>query len=733
MKTRHGTITSLLMAALASAGMWLAAPPSLQGGVNTWTSELPDGYSIVAVNPQDPRVVYASTASDLFRSVDGGRTWRRVRSFNSVYSLLASPVSPSTLYVSAAPDDFHTGLFKSEDAGLTFTEILDGVYVTALASSATSLCAGTGGGGLVYKSSDGGSSWGQPSHVSSPYADIAALLFDPKNDATVYAATDEYDYPSYAPLAPFFKKSTDGGETWTDLSSVGAPVSAIAIDPTNSSRIFAGLPRVGHGFPVLGIRRSDDGGGSWVSAAAGLRGAGVESLVIDPRDSNTLYAGTNRGVYRTRNAGASWSPIGQQLTDSVTVSALSIDATGRFLQAATSSGTFRLEIGDGAVDIASGDAGQSRILVWDSGRLSVSTITDAGSQASTPFEGPFGNWAATAISDGADGLSRVLWQNGDGQVGLEVVGPSGSEAAIRFFPRGGWTAIDLSVGPDGVSHLLWVSAEHQVRVDAVDGSGALTLGHTLGPYGGWSAQAIADGPDGSTWVLWRHVDGRAGIFRSGGGNGDAAFRWDAAPGWSAEDVAVATDGLPRVLWTNRDGRARIATVDANGDLMAAAAYDNTGYTARRIAASSDGLTRVLWTTPAGTGLVWRFNADNSRSIDSTTPQPPLDITGDWTGGYDSRDVECPQGTASTTATFTQSGSDVLGRLVVGPLGDCATPGVVYCYATVSGSRISGTLRDNRSRAASFSGFVDSQQMSVQVSDWGSGVEQIPGGSLKLTR
>lgn len=732
MKTRHGMITSILMVALASAWMWLAAPPSLQGGVNSWTSEFPDGYSVVAVNPKHPLVVYASTGSDLYRSDDGGRSWTRIRSFNQIYSCLVDPVLPSVLYLSASPDDFHSGLFRSEDAGQTWTQTLDDVWVTSLAASATSpstVLAGSGNDGSVYKSGDGGRQWNRTTRPSfRTSTTIAALLLDPKNDATVYAATDDYDYPSYAPLAPFFRKTTDGGETWTFLSGIEAPVSAIAIDPIHSSRLFVGLPSVRHGFPILNVRRSDDGGGSWVSASAGLDAPGVESLVIDPRDPDTLYAGTPTGIYRTRNAGASWSPFGQQLTHFDDVSALSIDASGRFLHAVTTHGTFRLEIGEGAVDIASGAGGQSRILVWDADRLSVTTLADAGSQTSTPFEGPFGEWAATAISDGADGLSRVLWQNGDGRVGLEVIGPSGADSAVRFAARLSWTAIDLSAAPDGATHLLWVSADHKARVDTLDATGAVTQqGRTLGPYGGWSAQAIADGPDGSTWILWRDTDGRAGISRSGGGNADAAFRWDAAPGWSAEDLTVAADGLPRVLWTNSDGRARIATVEPSGDLTASTDYDNSGYVARRIAASSDGLTRLLWTAADGTGLVWRFNPDNSRSSDSSTPAT-LSVAGDWTGRFDPKDLECPQGSAPTTATFTQSGSDVLG-----PLGDCATPGLVSCTATISGSQISGTLTDNRSRSRSFSGFIGPQQVSIDVSDWGSGDNRIAGGSLTLTR
>ncbi|MEP6995741.1 MAG: hypothetical protein ABI968_14560, partial [Acidobacteriota bacterium] len=599
------------------AWIFLVAPALLRAGVNTWTKGLTLYGQIVATDPFNPHVVYAAGYDgDLYRSDDGGRSWTRVGSFNSIESLLVSPTSPSTVYLGANRSE----VLKSGDRGVTWNQTPINDAVSALAASTTSpstLYAGTPSGG-VYRSVDGGDQWGQPNYLKgSPDGAerIAALVTDPKNDATIYAGA----------LEPFFSKSTDGGATWADLSDINGPVKTIAIDPANSSTLFAGTAylvfgrRGGYGAFAGAVFRSGDGGITWSPAGLSAYGA-VNSLVIDPHNPSTLYAGTDGGVYQTRDAGATWVPFGQQLIG-LRTRALALDASGRFLHAATWGRAFDLEIGEGALDVSSGAAGQNRVLFWGAGRLSVRTLDESGNWTSTPFEGPFSGWTATAISDGADGLSRVLWQNGDGRVGLEIVGPSGSQAAFRFVAEPLWTAIDVSVGVDGQAHVLWTSAIGETFIQSVDSSGLATPGQRSGPYAGWSTRAIADGPDGATWVLWRRTDGTAGVSRSKAGEADAAFRWAAIPGWTVEDLAVASDGLPRILWTNPDGRMAIWSVDAQGRLTDEKAYSSAGLEARRIAASSDGLTRVLWSAADGSGALWLFNPDNSLNSQQVTPGP----------------------------------------------------------------------------------------------------------------
>src|SRR5262249_47618988 len=81
---------------------------------------------------------------------------------------------------------------------------------------------------------------------------------------------------------------------------------------------------------------------TWTLSSGGLTATDVRGLAIDPLDSDTLYAGTNGGgVFRSEDAGKSWLPLNDGLTD-LHVGALAIDASGSRLHAVTESGGFDL-------------------------------------------------------------------------------------------------------------------------------------------------------------------------------------------------------------------------------------------------------------------------------------------------------------------------------------------------------------------------------------------------------
>lgn len=90
--------------------------------------------------------------------------------------------------------------------------------------------------------------------------------------------------------------------TWQETGGPGASEHALVIDPTNSQIIYAGTD-------FGGAVKSTNGGSSWSSINSGLIG-GVDSLAIDPTKTQTIYAGTqNNGVFKSINGGASWSAI----------------------------------------------------------------------------------------------------------------------------------------------------------------------------------------------------------------------------------------------------------------------------------------------------------------------------------------------------------------------------------------------------------------------------------------
>jgi hypothetical protein len=337
----------------------------------------------------------------------------------------------------------------------------------------------------------------------------------------------------------------------------------------------------------------------------------VVALVVDPRSSNTIYAGTDQGVFRSTEGGAGWSGFNAGLGNSY-VSSLTIDRTGRMLHTG-GNGVFDYQIFSGALDLSVGTDNESRLLFTDpDGHLVFRTVDSAGNSASDGPYGPYSGWLPAAFADASDGLTRVLWNNLDGSAALWLYGSQGNQASYRLGPVEGWTAADAAAGAPGTTHILWTHTDGRAGLWAVDNSGNVSYGPKLGPYSSWSAVAIADRADGATRLLWNKVDGSAGLSFVASSGLLATYRYGGNAGWRAVDLAVGADGQTRILWSNADGRMMLWRVDDSGNVTAnGPVYDApAGFTAQRVSAGPDGHTQVLWNDADGSALLWQMSADN---------------------------------------------------------------------------------------------------------------------------
>lgn len=105
-------------------------------------------------------------------------------------------------------------------------------------------------------------------------------------------------------------ESFDTGGTWKprtdELPSLA--IGAVAFDPSNATRVYAGSGEGNGQVGGAGIYKSTDGGTTWsVAASNPFVGAGFYDLVVDPSAPNTLYAATTIGFWRSTDGGASWS------------------------------------------------------------------------------------------------------------------------------------------------------------------------------------------------------------------------------------------------------------------------------------------------------------------------------------------------------------------------------------------------------------------------------------------
>ncbi len=196
-------------------------------------------------------------------------------------------------------------VWRSRDGGESWERATQGMFseadIRALEVSpdnAAVLLAGTEAG--LYRTEDGGDTWAA---VSSPMNELQiwALAIDPTNPDTVYAGT--------CPSALF--RTRDGGKSWQELDveladeCVGVPivprVTSIVIDPDDSQTVYAGIE-------VDGMRISRDGGDTWREGSDGLSSLDIHGLAVVPGPTKTLVASTNNDVCLTTDM-QNWTPL----------------------------------------------------------------------------------------------------------------------------------------------------------------------------------------------------------------------------------------------------------------------------------------------------------------------------------------------------------------------------------------------------------------------------------------
>lgn len=317
---------------LYGALFWTLAMYRSEDGGQTW-EWLPqyihtdpfDHYPMaISIDPRDPDVVFVTGSSGLKGTWDGGRTWRGLISGLHLHGLARAPSNPDILYVGAGLGDVDkvvpgTPLFKSTDGGFTWREVEgfpsemeiniytiavspidpDVVYVgTNMHDWAHPHPEGHPEGQGIFRSLDGGKTFQQVNDGLTE-RNVLSLAIDPRAPNVIYAGTVAEGRGSLF-------KSVDGGDTWQDISA-GLPamdVHGVALWPADPDVVLVALGQNVQAGTWLypkgaGVWISEDGGLTWKNGSAGLEGRSRVVLTLAfSSDGSVVYAATDDGFYR---------------------------------------------------------------------------------------------------------------------------------------------------------------------------------------------------------------------------------------------------------------------------------------------------------------------------------------------------------------------------------------------------------------------------------------------------
>jgi uncharacterized protein (TIGR03437 family) len=423
---------------------------SSDGGA-TWTavnSGLTDLHmsTALAIDPANPNTVYAASASSIVKTVDGGANWTSNNvgleatgfTFNSgsFYTLVVDPSSPGTVYLGGVLGGFYKSVdgaatWHAADNGLSTNPIVLGLAVER--ANPANIHAGTlwGAGfslGGIFLSPNAGAGW---TALTFGLDEVISLAIDASNPATVYAG------PSVGTVGFLTGggviKSTDGGATWTSANSglptisgmangsttsTWAGVNSFAIDPSNPSTVYCG--------PGSKVYKTSDAGGSWTAADVGLPASSdILSIAVDPTNSTRVYAGTDGGtVFQSLDSGGTWNGLNANLPN-VFIQALAINPASPSTLYAGTRGSGIFVSHDGGTTWTQTNSGLTNLSVLS---LAIDPTVPATVYAGTNGSGVFksldggATWQATGNDTGngavpATGISKVSGDNQTGSAG----------------------------------------------------------------------------------------------------------------------------------------------------------------------------------------------------------------------------------------------------------------------------------------------------------------------------
>lgn len=242
-------------------------------------------------NNTNPSTIFWSLNNELRKSTDGGSSWNSITSYPGGGKILYCDSSRETMYAT----DGSGKIYKSIDAGdiwnLTETQPASGAYaIDSIAvdpANPDTVYAGTHSpDGGVYRSRDAGYTWTKI--LDTENFTTTSIALHPDEPSIILVG-----YEQWSSGNGLIFKSTDGGSNFVrTYEETGMPVKTVYIDPASPSHVHAVIGTTNPARELLGIMiSSDDGGDSWMDTSKSADVSGFSDIIRHPT-RNSLLAGS---------------------------------------------------------------------------------------------------------------------------------------------------------------------------------------------------------------------------------------------------------------------------------------------------------------------------------------------------------------------------------------------------------------------------------------------------------